>query len=89
MDVAQSFNVALHVPRLTRTEMMEVLKQLGAFDGPDVSALLRLIWLLRLHVAVQPAGANGCVACCRQRRPAPALAQRSGLAGSTGAASMP
>lgn len=38
MDIAQTFNVALHVPRLTKPEMMAVLKHLGAFDGPDVSA---------------------------------------------------
>lgn len=38
MDVAQTFNVALPVPRLTKGEMFTVLKHLGAFDSADVSS---------------------------------------------------
>ena len=38
MDVAQTFNVALHVPVLSREEMRTVLGQLGAFAGQDLEA---------------------------------------------------
>jgi vesicle-fusing ATPase len=37
MDVAQTFNVTMHVPTLNKTEMKTVLGQLGAFAGQDVS----------------------------------------------------
>lgn len=47
MDVAQTFNVALHVPRLNREEVKNVLGQVGAFAGSDVS-----IW-----------GWGGCLGC--------------------------
>ena len=36
MDVAQTFNVAMHVPALDKVEMKNVLGQLGAFQGPEV-----------------------------------------------------
>jgi vesicle-fusing ATPase len=36
MDVAQTFNVALHVPSLSRAEMKAVLQHLGAFTDPEV-----------------------------------------------------
>ena len=37
MDVAQTFNVAMHVPTLSKDEMKAILAQLGAFQGRDVS----------------------------------------------------
>jgi len=46
MDVAQTFNVALHVPVLRKEEMRSVLGQLGAFAGQDVSLLYVISWLL-------------------------------------------
>ncbi len=55
--MAQTFNVVLHVPRLTKLEMMAVLKHMGAFDGPDVSGSLHAhahASLARLH-ACRPA----------------------------------
>lgn len=43
MDIAQAFNVALHVPSLSRPEIKMVLQQLGAFRASNVSGRARLL----------------------------------------------
>jgi len=63
MDVAATFNVALHVPCLTKEEMKSVLGQLGAFSGQDVSCCSLIGFGACLRVVDWGSLTLGCVDC--------------------------